>query len=732
MKKMLAALAATFGVAYVYSAEILDECFQFQTFGYDCYENGDPLMEGECYALVWRHNDFAKSIEGLFTSEGKPVDPAKCEILGVFNSAAQSDGDDGVFAAATNSWIVLPAGHYSAHKDSGVYSVFIFDTRIWDGGTWVLGGKASDKTVASLRYYGLVKNLEDIKLGTGKNNPYNGLMGTFFSYNVAMYGREGFIGDEDHYTSFGDYTEYFSYADTPVVQTVAKIGEKSFDSADAAFAEAEEKGGKVEILASCSFANSYCFTNADVEISVAEGVTLERLGKTNYPFLVANFKTLTFSGAGTIHKGDKTACGSSTLISIGNADGAVITSNACGHVVINGGNLIDEGGSNACSIDCGTFVMNGGYVKSGNAAGHAVRVSSTIADGSAAIVTLNAGKLEAANSAIGVKIADGGTPTITAVPGKDDTAIITGVKSKTTYAGTITMNLTAGENLLFSNDKSEFAPRGYGYVASETETGWFKLGLADYTISVEGGTIAGGESKTYAMNKEAAQDFALVAGAAPSGKKFEKWTLTAITHAGENVTLADATAASTTLTVGAGAIGNFTVSASWVNDIQPVPPGEDVDVPAGKTVQEFVDDINTNVAVKAKYLKAPDSVETTPAYLSYFGAVRAGDGKVAFELNEAGTNAVVAAQDEAKEAVLTSVLAATGSGELSIAEPIKGFYYCLVQQEELTGEAKPSVDEKLAGRDKVTFGLTKWTKSGFYQMRVSPKSVAADVGSLGQ
>ena len=42
--------------------------------------------------------------------------------------------------------------------------------------------------------------------------------------------------------------------------------------------------------------------------------------------------------------------------------------------------------------------------------------------GSAAIVVLNGGKIEAVNSGIGVKIAADGTPTIIAVDGKDDTA----------------------------------------------------------------------------------------------------------------------------------------------------------------------------------------------------------------------------------------------------------------------------------------------------------------------
>lgn len=200
--------------------------FQFQTLGDDCYEDDGGttmLMEGECYALVWRHNDFTNSIQGLFTDKGEPVDTNKCEILGICNTAVQGvlEDDGHWYASATNSVIFLPDGHYEQHSTKGVYSVFVFDTRIKDGDQWRLGGKTSDKTVASLRRYGLVTDLENITLGTGAG-------GTFCRCSEPLLPYYIYPGESaDQHTSTGDngfdYGEshFYSCADTPVVCRVS-------------------------------------------------------------------------------------------------------------------------------------------------------------------------------------------------------------------------------------------------------------------------------------------------------------------------------------------------------------------------------------------------------------------------------------------------------------------------------------------------------------------------------
>lgn len=95
-------------------------------------------------------------------------------------------------------------------------------------------------------------------------------------------------------------------------------------------------------------------------------------------------------------------------------------------------------------------------------------------------------------------------------------------------------------------------------------------------------------------------------------------------------------------------------------------------------------------------------------------------------LNGEGSNVVAKAQAEATQMALAAVLGAKGTGEdaakLVIGAPVKGFYYVLVQRGSLPSR-DVKVDQKLAGRDDVVFGLTRWPSSGYYQMVVSPTPV---------
>ena len=96
-------------------------------------------------------------------------------------------------------------------------------------------------------------------------------------------------------------------------------------------------------------------------------------------------------------------------------------------------------------------------------------------------------------------------------------------------------------------------------------------------------------------------------------------------------------------------------------------------------------------------------------------------------LNEEGSNIVAKAEAEASQKVLGAVLGAKATGEdaakLVIDAPIKGFYYALVQQGSLPSR-DVKIDQKLAGRDDMVFGLTKWPSSGYYRMIVSPTPVS--------
>lgn len=96
-------------------------------------------------------------------------------------------------------------------------------------------------------------------------------------------------------------------------------------------------------------------------------------------------------------------------------------------------------------------------------------------------------------------------------------------------------------------------------------------------------------------------------------------------------------------------------------------------------------------------------------------------------LNGEGSNVVAKAQGEAAKKVLEKVLASAATGEdaakLVVDDPIKGFYYVLVQRGALSGR-DVKVEQKLAGRDDMVFGLTVWPTSGYYQMIVSPTPIS--------
>lgn len=163
--------------------------------------------------------------------------------------------------------------------------------------------------------------------------------------------------------------------------------------------------------------------------------------------------------------------------------------------------------------------------------------------------------------------------------------------------------------------------------------------------------------------------------------------------------------------------------SAWVPVVptpDPIVPGGEIDVPQGRTVEQFTDDINTNDAVKALYLKSPGEVETTAAYRSYFDAVPSGAGKVTFTLNVVGETAVAAAVVATETAVLDIV--ASEESALTIAAPLTGFYYSLRQGGELDELLfKAETDKnRLAGSVPVTFTLDKPIGKGFYQIFVTP------------
>lgn len=177
-----------------------DYYFFFQTLE-DHYADGTPLADGECYALVWRDDDLANQVDGLFNPDGTPVSPDKCEILAVFPDAIQ-ETYEGQTYAGSRAWTrqtdyVLKKGE----GKSGVYSLFVFDTRQWNGSKWIVGGKTSDKSVAALRGYGLVENLEIVGM------PTSGEGGEFFYWYTAIKGEFDESDASETEPSWGYYSQ---------------------------------------------------------------------------------------------------------------------------------------------------------------------------------------------------------------------------------------------------------------------------------------------------------------------------------------------------------------------------------------------------------------------------------------------------------------------------------------------------------------------------------------------
>lgn len=181
----------------------LDEYLLFETFGDDCYADGSPLWEGECYALVWRNGDAATRVGGLFNSDGTVVDESTTKILAVFSAAVQTNYEGNVYSCARRSWSLMNSMDMQMwEKRGGVLSLFVFDTRRWNTETqaWELAGcDVEERTIAAVRGYGLVTDLEDIRRGMSVG---------IFEWDTTAHGTSFVTSDE--LTLFGDTTEQYS------------------------------------------------------------------------------------------------------------------------------------------------------------------------------------------------------------------------------------------------------------------------------------------------------------------------------------------------------------------------------------------------------------------------------------------------------------------------------------------------------------------------------------------
>jgi len=177
---------------------------------------------------------------------------------------------------------------------------------------------------------------------------------------------------------------------------------------------------------------------------------------------------------------------------------------------------------------------------------------------------------------------------------------------------------------------------------------------------------------------------------------------------------------------GDGTLAGLSATAeAKAKPVEPVVPGEPIEVPTGSDPQQFVAQVEEN---KATLLTAPEGAlltgESLTAYQSLFKATL--DGMtVKFVLNEEGTNTVVEATTDAKTNVLAVVL--SEGSTFTVDKPIKGFYYSFKQGSEVTNltfRVEETDKNQLATESKnPSFELEKPEGKGFYNTLVTPTKV---------
>jgi len=287
-----------------------------------------------------------------------------------------------------------------------------------------------------------------------------------------------------------------------------------------------------------------------------------------------------------------------------------------------------------------------------------------------------------------------------------------------------TIQLAAGESISFdislaalASDTGITTVEG-NEVKSSTEEKVTTYTSTKKTIAVTGVTL---DASTQTL--KVGENFTLTATVAPAeaSDPSVSWSSSdetvATVDGGVVTAVAAGTATITVKTTDGGFEATCVVTVETAAKPTPYEPIPATD-PAAKAAE-----INASTEAKKAVMAPPQGATVTDTYYTYFSAVPAGDAAVAMVLNEAGTNAVVTAEQAAGTAALTAV---AGSSEattsLTIAEPVAGFYYSLKQSASVKtlGFKAEGDKNKLAGKDTISFTLDKSATSGFYQTIVTP------------
>ena len=115
MKKIMFVFGA-FALAFAATAE-LDTLITFSTKGPDTYRDGNTVMDGECYALVWTKAD--STFAGL-NADGTCVDPVNNALVLVAPIATDKHCPPVMYVVKAND---------AAQYVDGSYSIYLLDTR---------------------------------------------------------------------------------------------------------------------------------------------------------------------------------------------------------------------------------------------------------------------------------------------------------------------------------------------------------------------------------------------------------------------------------------------------------------------------------------------------------------------------------------------------------------------------------------------------------------------------
>lgn len=146
---------------------LMDLNFTGDVSGNDCYCDGTPLLDGECYALIWQRN--GTEFQG-FKADGTLVEnnADNCVLCEVMPVAARVDVNGDIYAGCP--WIIWSfherdTEFVSAFKPTyteGHFMLYALDTRIWKDGEMVVGGVDEKGKLKVVNAYSVVESLENI------------------------------------------------------------------------------------------------------------------------------------------------------------------------------------------------------------------------------------------------------------------------------------------------------------------------------------------------------------------------------------------------------------------------------------------------------------------------------------------------------------------------------------------------------------------------------------------